>query len=62
MPARAESEGICMSEYIDKLEGYLEKCNAKLRELFIDEREWEAWHYKAHETVKKLNYAYAYGL
>ncbi|MFZ3166234.1 MAG: hypothetical protein WA130_01375 [Candidatus Methanoperedens sp.] len=25
-------------------------------------REREAWHYKAHSTIKKLNYAYAYGL
>lgn len=51
-----------MSEYIEKLESYLEKCNAKLRELFIDEREQEMWHYRAHDVVKKLNYAHAYGL
>jgi|GEM_PF-4255658 len=51
-----------MSDYINQLESYLEKCNAKLHELFIDERERESWHYKAHSTVKKLNTAYAYGL
>ncbi len=51
-----------MSDYIEKLENYLEKCNAKLHELLPDEREQELWHYRAHETNKKLNYAYAYGL
>jgi hypothetical protein len=63
MPARGwKVRGFRMSQYIEKLESYLKECNAKLHELFIDEREREEWHYKAHSTVKKLNTAYAYGL